>query len=83
MAVNTLAIGLSQVFATQFLVPLTQRMTYDQSFSISSLMMLTLTLPTLFMIREPKNLRKPATGRQHLEHQTSINRDSAASESIV
>ena len=29
VTMNTLAIGLSQIFATQFLVPLTQEMTFD------------------------------------------------------
>eukprot|EP00354_Favella_ehrenbergii_P010788 CAMPEP_0170468256 /NCGR_PEP_ID=MMETSP0123-20130129/11507_1 /TAXON_ID=182087 /ORGANISM="Favella ehrenbergii, Strain Fehren 1" /LENGTH=127 /DNA_ID=CAMNT_0010734785 /DNA_START=531 /DNA_END=914 /DNA_ORIENTATION=+ len=54
VTVNTLAIALSQIYATQCLVPLTQNMNFDESFTISSLMMLILTIPTLFMIREPK-----------------------------
>ena len=53
VAINTLAIGLSQVFATQFLVPLTMDMNYDQSFTISAAMMMLLTIPAIFMIREP------------------------------
>ena len=55
---NTLAIGLSQIFATQCLVPLTQQMTFNESFTMSSIMMLILTIPTLFMIREPKSKRQ-------------------------
>ena len=34
-------------------------MNFDESFSISSIMMLTLTVPTLFMIREPNRKKKP------------------------
>ena len=68
------------VFATQVLVPLTQTMTFDQSFSLISLMMLTMTLPFLFMIREPKNKQKSAKRPQDLEHQTFSDRDGAASE---
>ena len=58
VTINTLAIGLSQVFATQFLVPMTQGMNFEQSFTVSSLMMLALTLPVLFMIREPNPKEK-------------------------
>ena len=53
VAINTMAIGLSQVFATQFLVPLTMDMSFADSFGISALMMLILTLPTILMVREP------------------------------
>ena len=55
---NTLAVGLSQVFATQFLVPLTTNMSYGDSFSVSALMMMALTLPALFMVREPSTATK-------------------------
>lgn len=58
VTVNTLAIGLSQVFATQFLIPFTKNMTYGESFGVSSLMMLILTVPAIFMIREPSTKAK-------------------------
>ena len=53
VAINTMAIGLSQVFATQFLIPITFHMSYEQSFGVSALMMMCLALPAVFMIREP------------------------------
>jgi len=55
---NTLFIGLSQIFATQLLVPITQTMTFGQAFTLSSIMMLFLTIPVLFMIREPSSSKK-------------------------
>jgi len=50
---NTFAIGLSQLFATAILVPLTQDMNFEESLDICCGMMMILTVPTLFMIREP------------------------------
>ena len=41
------------MFATQFLVPLTIKLTLGESFGTSALLMLTLTLPAILMIREP------------------------------
>ena len=53
VAINTFAIGLSQVFATQILFPLTIEMTYSESFGTTALIMLILTVPVLLMVREP------------------------------
>ena len=58
VTLNTLFIGLSQIFATQLLVPITQTMTFGQAFTLSSIMMLFLTIPVLFMIREPSSSKK-------------------------
>ena len=55
-----MAIGLSQVFATQILVPLTVKMSLADSFGTSALMMLTLTLPAILMVREPTPKQKEA-----------------------
>ena len=57
VAINTMAIGISQIFATQCLVPLTLQMTFRDSFTVSAVMMLIITIPTLFMIREPSPKR--------------------------
>lgn len=65
VAVNTLAIGISQVFATQFLVPLTLTMSYGQSFGISSLMMFTLSIPVILMIREPTPKNKEPSNQEN------------------
>ena len=53
-----MAIGLSQVFATQILVPLTLKMSLGDAFGTSALMMLTLTLPAILMVREPTPKQK-------------------------
>ena len=53
-----MAIGLSQVFATQILVPLTVKMSLADSFGTSALMMFTLTLPAILMVREPTPKQK-------------------------
>ena len=52
-----MAIGISQIFATQCLVPITLHMNFSDSFTVSAVMMLILTIPTLFMIREPSPKR--------------------------
>lgn len=57
VAMGTMAIGISQIFATQCLVPLTLHMNFSDSFSVSALMMLVLTIPVLFMVREPSPKR--------------------------
>lgn len=57
VALSALFLGLSQVFATQFLIPFTAKMTYDESFGYTALILLTLTIPAIFMIREPSPKR--------------------------
>jgi len=57
VTLNVLAIGLSQLFGTQVIVPLTQKLSFSELFSATSFMLLILTIPVLLMIREP-NLKK-------------------------
>jgi len=53
VATSALAVGLSQLYATQILVPLTKNMDYTESFEVCGIMMFVLTFPAIFMIREP------------------------------
>lgn len=68
VAINTLSIGISQVFSTQVLVPLTLEMSFSQSFATSALMMLVLSIPAIFMIREPAPKKQKPSNAQGLEH---------------
>ena len=68
VAINTLFIGLSQIFATQLLVPMTQSMNFNQAFTFSSALMMAITIPVLLMIREPsKKLTKKSPSQEDID----------------
>ena len=49
-------------------------MNFDDSFTVSSVMMLILTIPTLFMVREPKS-KKQRQQEQAERSREAINAD--------
>ena len=57
------------MFATQFLVPLTLKMTLAESFGTSALLMLTLTLPAILMVREPSPKSEPVAQEPNTENE--------------
>ena len=53
IAVQSVSIGLSNVFATLVLVPLTIDMDFDDAFAVSTIVLACAAFPVLFMVREP------------------------------
>ena len=58
VAINTMFLGLSQFVSSQFFVPISKMMTFDGSFAFIGSTMLCLSIPVMFMIREPSIRRK-------------------------
>ena len=62
MALTALSLGVSQLFATQFLVPTSHLMNFTQSFTFTAMIMLCITVPAILMLREPT--KKPRRSPQ-------------------